>query len=79
MDLPIAPLTTALTDNLLGAFASTNKTQSTASTTNILGVFGQTGNPEKPVQRLTAEPANKSLYGSILAVSWNHADMPISK
>ncbi|UBF30266.1 hypothetical protein K9N68_34175 (plasmid) [Kovacikia minuta CCNUW1] len=37
-----SPLATALTDNLLGAFATTDKTQTTASTDHVLGVFGFT-------------------------------------
>ncbi len=52
------PLTTALTDNILGAFAATDNPQTTASTDHFLGAFGQTGNPEELVQRPDAEPAN---------------------
>jgi hypothetical protein len=49
---------TALTDNLLDAFAPTNKTKTTASTDNFLGAFGLTDTLEAQVQRLDAEPAN---------------------
>jgi hypothetical protein len=51
-------LSTAPIDNLLGAFATTSKIQTTASTDNFLGVFAETNNPEVSVQVLDAEPAN---------------------
>ena len=46
------PLATALTDNLLGAFATADKTQITASIDNFLGAFGLTDNLEGQVQGL---------------------------
>ncbi|EKQ71342.1 hypothetical protein OsccyDRAFT_0001 [Leptolyngbyaceae cyanobacterium JSC-12] len=53
-----SPLATALTDTILGAFATTDNPQTTASTDHFLGAFGQTGNSEELVQRPDAEPAN---------------------
>ncbi len=51
----------ALTDTLLGAFATTNRTQMTASTDKLLGGFGLTDPAEARVQGLAAELANSYL------------------
>jgi len=56
------PLTDALTDNLLGTLATTDRTETTASTGNFLGAFGLTDNLERRVQGLDAEPANGSVH-----------------
>ena len=53
-----SPLTTALTDNLLGDRATTDRTETAASTDNFLGAFGLTDRAEGRVQGLNAEPAN---------------------
>jgi hypothetical protein len=53
-----SPLATALTDNILGAFATTDNPQTTASTDHFLSAFGLTDNLEGQVQSLDAEPAN---------------------
>ncbi|UIE36663.1 hypothetical protein [Leptodesmis sichuanensis] len=53
-----SPLAMALTDTLLGAFATTNRTQMTASTDKLLGGFGLTDPAEERVQGLSAELAN---------------------
>ncbi|MGC8712806.1 MAG: hypothetical protein ACP5RH_10485 [Leptodesmis sp.] len=53
-----SPLAMALTDTLLGAFATTNRTQMTASTDKLLGGFGLTDPAEARVQGLAAELAN---------------------
>ncbi|GAB4345948.1 MAG: hypothetical protein OHK0047_39500 [Leptolyngbyaceae cyanobacterium] len=52
----------ALTDTLLGAFATTNRTQMTASTDKLLGGFGLTDPAEEPVQGLSAELANDQAH-----------------
>ncbi|UIE40249.1 hypothetical protein [Leptodesmis sichuanensis] len=44
-----SPLVMALTDTLLGAFATTNRTQMTASTDKLLGGFGLTNPAEERV------------------------------
>lgn len=49
-----SPLTTALIDNLLGAFAITDNAQTTASTNNFLGAFGLTANTKEQVHRANA-------------------------
>jgi len=51
-------LADALTDNILGALAMTDKTSTTAATDHLLGPFGLINNLEKQVQGLDAEPAN---------------------
>ncbi|UIE39197.1 hypothetical protein [Leptodesmis sichuanensis] len=44
-----SPLAMALTDTLLGAFATTKRTQMTASTDKLLGGFGLTDHAEARV------------------------------
>ncbi|UIE40207.1 hypothetical protein [Leptodesmis sichuanensis] len=53
-----SPLATALTDTLLGAFATTNRTQMTALPDKLLSGFGLTNPAEERVQGLAAELAN---------------------
>jgi hypothetical protein len=48
----------AINDNLLGAFATTSKAQTTASIDNLLSVFEPIDNLEGRVQESDAKPAN---------------------
>ncbi|GAB4340815.1 MAG: hypothetical protein OHK0047_32170 [Leptolyngbyaceae cyanobacterium] len=51
----------ALTNHVLGAFATTANPQTTASTDKLLGGFGLTNHAEARVQGLDAELATKKL------------------
>ncbi|UIE38378.1 hypothetical protein [Leptodesmis sichuanensis] len=63
-----SPLATALTDTLLGAFATTNRTQMTALPDKLLSGFGLTNPAEERVQGLAAELANSYLDRSHLPI-----------